>query len=132
MPSNHDDESSLPGGDHDTCVSRREFRTFRTMLEGVSEDVKRLMECIMISTPERGSMLDVQRKQEAEITLLRAEVAALRSSQQTQAAPLPRRILETIAFTSASTLTVLVIALIGKGMVISIVTEAMRLAGGAK
>jgi hypothetical protein len=128
-PSVHDDESSLPIGDHDNCVSFQEFRTLRNMVKGMADDVKLMKDMLMISTPERGSMLDTQRKQDAEIALVRAELAIVKAAQAT---PLSRRVLEGVILTAASTVTVLTIALLGKGIVVSIMTEALKLYGGAK
>lgn len=127
-----DDESNLPVSDHDSCVSRQEFRILRNMVRDMAGDVKLMKDVLMVSTPERGCMLDTQRKQDAEIALLRTEIAVVKASSSAPTAPLSRRLVETIALTSASTITVLTIALLGKGIVVSIMTEALKLAGGAK
>lgn len=103
------------------------------MVSRMAEDVKLMKDVLMVSTPERGCMLDTQRKQDAEIALLRTEIAIVKASSSThEPAPLSRRLMEAVALTAASTITVLTIALLGKGIVVSIMTEALKLAGGAK
>lgn len=123
MPTSlHDSDSEVPTRDHDSCVSFQEFRSLKNMVRDMAEDMRVIRDALMVSTPDRGCVIDNQRKHEAQIQALQSE----------RATSFGRKLLETAATTVVQVSTALLLALLAKGLVVSIVTEALKLAGGTK
>lgn len=101
--------------DHSDCPSAHELRELRKELRAASNNVETVRRVLMESTPERGSVLDVQRKHEAQIKDLQGvtwTVFAARAFLQS-----------TIGLGTA-----LVFALILKGLVLEFLAQAQKLA----
>ncbi len=85
----------------------------------LTQMVKQVRDCLMVSTPERGCVLDTIRKHEAQIATL--EGAGRRGAMGI--------IIDSAVRATTTTITVLVITLIAKGFIVSVVSESIKMSG---
>lgn len=79
--------------------------------------VKQVRDCLMVSTPERGCVLDSIRKHDAQIAAL--ECAPRRGPMDA--------IVDAAIRTATTTIMLLVLTLIAKGFLVSVVADAIKL-----
>lgn len=96
-------------------VSREDFHD-------LTEMVKQVRDCLMVSTPERGCVLDTLRKHDAQIVELKA----------LQNRGIIATALDSSVRTISASITGLALLFMAKGLVVSIMADAIKLAGVVK
>lgn len=96
-------------------VSREDFHRLTAMVEQVRD-------CLMVSTPQQGCVLDTLRKHDSQI----GEIKSSQSRGVLAAA------LDSSVRTISASLTGLALLFLAKGIVVSVLAEAIKLAGVAK
>ena len=96
-------------------VSREDFHRLTAMVEQVRD-------CLMVSTPQQGCVLDTLRKHDAQIIEIKAS----------QSRGILAAALDSSVRTISASLTGLALLFLAKGLVVSMMAEAIKLAGVSK
>lgn len=115
-PSSEESDLHHLAPDMDTPVTYREFRA-------VIKRIDDLATILTQSTLDRPAVVDVIRKHGAEIAALQAANLAAQNTR------FVRRIWEASVLTSVSMTTALLMAFLGKGILVTIMAESLRLSG---